>query len=62
MRKRAIIFTAILFVISLGNYFRITLNAQVRSVDFISIFAIGVLAGVLLTQIVVMLRNKNKLS
>lgn len=62
MKKRAISVTAILLVISIGNYFRIISDGSVRTVEFLSIFAIGALAGVLLTQIIVAVRDKNKLS
>jgi len=62
MKKRAISVTAILLVISIGNYFRIISDGSVRTVEFLSIFAIGALAGVLLTQIIVAVKDKNKLS
>ena len=52
MKKRAISVTAILLVISIGNYFRIISDGSVRTVEFLSIFAIGALVGVLLTQII----------
>jgi hypothetical protein len=59
MKKRAISVTAILLIISIGNYFRIISDGSVRTVEFLSIFAIGVLSGVLLTQIIMAVRNKN---
>jgi len=62
MKKRAISVTAILLVISIGNYFRIISDGSVRTVEFLSIFAIGALVGVLLTQIIVAVKDKNKLS
>ena len=62
MKKRAISVTAILLLISVGNYFRIISNGSVRTVEFLSIFAIGALSGVLLTQIIMAVRDKNKLS
>ena len=62
MKKRAISVTAVLLVISIGNYSRIISDGSVRTVDFLSIFAIGALAGVLLTQIIRLVKDKNKLS
>ena len=62
MKKRAISVTAILLIISVGNYFRIISDGSVRTVEFLSIFAIGALAGVLLTQIIAAVSDKNKLS
>lgn len=59
MKNKAIVFTAVFLVISIGNYFRIIADGSVRTVEFLSIFAIGVLAGVLLTQIVTTFKDKN---
>lgn len=39
-----------ILTISIGNYFRIIGNEQVRTVEFISILTIGILIGVLVTQ------------
>ncbi len=51
MKKRknlSVIFAALL-VISIGNFFRISSQAPaIRTVDFISILATGVLAGLLI--------------
>lgn len=62
MKKGVIISTAMLLIISIGNYFRIISDSNVRAIDFVSIFAIGALAGVLLTQIIITIKNKNKKS
>ena len=62
MKKRAISVVAILLIISIGNYFRIISDGSVRTVEFLSIFAIGALSGILLTQITAAVRDKNKLS
>ncbi len=51
MKNQVIVITAVLLVISIGNYFRIISDGSIRTVEFISIFAIGALAGILLTQI-----------
>jgi uncharacterized membrane protein len=61
MKNRAISITAILLIISLGNYYRIISDGNVRTVEFLSIFAIGALSGVLLTQIITAIKDKNKL-
>jgi len=60
MRKRAISITAILLIITIGNYFRIISDGSVRTVEFISIFAIGALSGILLTQIIRVIKEKDK--
>lgn len=47
-RNRNITFIAILLVMSIGNYFRMSSEAvNIRTVDFLSIFAIGALTGLL---------------
>jgi len=61
MKNRAISITAILLIISLGNYYRIISDGSVRTVEFLSIFAIGALSGVLLIQIITAIKDKNKL-
>jgi hypothetical protein len=48
-RYRRIALLAILLVISIGNFFRISSEAaNIRIVDFLSILVIGVLAGLLI--------------
>ena len=52
MKNKAIIITAVLLILSIGNYFRIISDGSIRTVEFLSIFAIGVLTGALATQII----------
>ena len=56
MKNKAIIVTAILLVISIGNFFRIYPALDIRNVDMLSIFIIGFLAGIL----VILLYNNSK--
>jgi len=58
MKNRSIVFTAVLLMISLGNYFRIISDGSVRAVEFLSIFAIGMLSGVLLVQVIKAFKDK----
>jgi hypothetical protein len=60
MKNKVILFTAVFLIISIGNYFRIVSDGSIRAVEFVSIFAIGVLSGVLLTQVVKTFKDKNK--
>jgi hypothetical protein len=60
MKNRIIVFTAVFLMISIGNYFRVVSDGEIRTVEFISIFAIGALSGVLITQIISILKDKNK--
>jgi membrane protein CcdC involved in cytochrome C biogenesis len=51
MKNKKIIIPLILLVLSLGTYFRVISDGSIRTVEFLSILTIGVLGGVLLTQI-----------
>jgi hypothetical protein len=55
-----LLFTAVILSLSIGNYFRIAGNENIRAIQFLSIFVIGMLMGVLLMQIAVMIRGRNK--
>ncbi len=59
MKNRSIVFTAVFLMISIGNYFRIIADGSVRTVEFLSIFAIGILTGVLLMQVIKMIKDKS---
>ena len=51
-RNRRIALLTILLVISIGNFFRISSEAaNMRTVDFLSIFVIGALTGLLVVII-----------
>jgi uncharacterized membrane protein len=51
--NRNIAFIAVLLFMSIGNYFRMSSGiTTIRTVDFLSIFAIGMLAGLLIGLIV----------
>ncbi|MEY3499091.1 MAG: hypothetical protein RL308_760 [Bacteroidota bacterium] len=58
MKNRVIVITTLLLIISIGNYLRIISDGTIRTVEFISIFTIGVLAGVLSTQITKIVKKK----
>jgi hypothetical protein len=60
MKNKVIVITAVLLMISIGNYFRIVSDGSIRTVEFLSIFVIGALSGVLITQIFNTLKNKNE--
>jgi hypothetical protein len=57
MKNKTILIAAILLIISIGNYFRISDN-NVRTVEFVSILAIGMFAGVLAGEIIKKLKYK----
>jgi hypothetical protein len=60
MKNKAIVITAVLLIISLWEYFKVISDGSIRTVEFLSIFVIGVLSGVLLTQIIKAIKDRNK--
>jgi hypothetical protein len=60
MKNRLIVFTAVFLMISIGNYFRIVSDGSVRTVEFLSIFSIGALSGLLLALVIKAVSDKNK--
>ncbi len=58
MKNKNIVITALLLIVSIGNYFRIISDGSIRTVEFLSIFAIGALTGILVTQVFKNMSNK----
>jgi type IV secretory pathway TrbL component len=59
MKNKVIVITAVLLIVLIGNYFTIISDGTIRSVEFLSIFAMGALAGIVLTQIIKMVKDKS---
>lgn len=49
-KNRTLALAAILLIIVIGNYTRITKPSHIRTVEFLSIFAIGALTAVVIMQ------------
>ncbi|MEY4540738.1 MAG: hypothetical protein RLZZ306_2495 [Bacteroidota bacterium] len=60
MRNKRIVLIAVLFMISIGNYSRITGNENIRTIQFVSIFAIGALSALLIREIALLLKSKGE--
>ena len=60
MKTKAIGITAVLLIISIGNYSRIIADGSVRTVEFISVWAIGALSGILILQIAKAIKERKK--
>jgi hypothetical protein len=58
-QKKPLVFLAVILLIAIGNYFRISGNENIRTIQFLSIFVIGMLSGVILRELFPMIRNKN---
>jgi hypothetical protein len=59
MKNKVIVISAVLLIISIGNYLRFISDGSIRTVEFLSILVIGALAGILLTHIIRILKNKS---
>lgn len=59
-KRRRRIFLAILFLFSVLNFNRIEGNDNIRTVQFLSIFAMGILFGLLIREIVDAYKNKQQ--
>jgi hypothetical protein len=60
MENRRRILIAVLLLISIVNYSRITGNETIRTIQFISIFVIGALSALLLNEFVRLFRAKRE--
>lgn len=62
MKNKAILIPAVLLIVTIGNYFRIVSDGSIRTVEFLTIWAIGALSGILILQIAQAIKeNKKKL-
>lgn len=60
MENRRRVLIAVLLMISVGNYSRLTGNENIRTIQFISIFAIGALSSLLIREIALMVKSKRE--
>ena len=58
-KRRPIVLAILLFIASM-NFIRLKGNENIRAVQYLSLLAIGALAGLLLHEIFTMIRAKNK--
>ncbi len=59
MEKRRIPLYAIMLAISILNYSRLEGNENIHAIQFVSIFVIGALSGVLIVEIARIARGRN---
>ncbi|ULQ54669.1 hypothetical protein [Flavihumibacter fluvii] len=59
MGKNRKILLAVLLILSIGNYTRIIGNENVRTVQFLSIFAIGALSALLIRELATQFKTRN---
>ena len=58
MENRRSIILAVSLILAVINYSRIVGNENIRTVQFLSIFAIGAISGLLLQQIIARFKEK----
>ena len=58
MERRKRIILALLLIVGVRNYYRIVGNENVRTVEFLSVFAIGAISSLLIREIATMIKNK----
>lgn len=58
MEKKRIAIIAVLLAVSIGNFARLKGTEDIRTIEFLSIFTIGALTGILLFGIIFNIRNK----
>jgi hypothetical protein len=60
MEKKRRIIIAVLLLISIVNFSRLTGNDSIRPIQFILIFVIGALSGLLINELIVLFKEKQK--
>jgi len=55
--QRTLVLTAVMLMLSIGNYFRIQGNENIRAIQFLSIFVIGMLSGLLIRDLFIKFRK-----
>ena len=58
-QNKPLAFIAVMLLISIINYTRLSGNENIRTVQFLSIFVMGMLAGVLLRGLIAKFRVKD---
>jgi hypothetical protein len=58
--NKRILGLVILLFITMANYNRLSGNENIRAVQFMSIFAIGMLSGVLIKEVIEKIKSKNQ--
>lgn len=56
--RKKLIILAVLLILSIGNYSRISTNDEIRNVHFISIFALGAISALFLQEVILTFKNR----
>jgi hypothetical protein len=61
MNKKKGIWIAVLLMLSIGNYTRLTGNENIRAIQFLSIFILGALSALLIVELITLYKAKQQL-
>ena len=59
MKNRKPVILALLLSLAIGNYARVTSDGNIRTIEFLSIFVIGMLSGLLFQELMKKFRDSN---
>jgi hypothetical protein len=59
-RKSSLAISAVMLFVICGNLYRVSSRISIRTVDFLSILALGIIVGIMISQIVALIRDKEK--
>lgn len=62
MKRRKLVVLIMLLFFSIWNFYRIKVDENIRPIQFLTIFVIGALSGLLINSIVNMLKERNQQS
>ena len=60
MERKKLVIIAVILLLSILNYNRLQDNEHIRAIQFVSIFVIGALSGLLLKEFIAMLKGRIK--
>ncbi len=60
MEKKRRIIIAVLLMLTIVNFTKLTGNENIRAIQFVSIFAIGALSGLLINEFIILFKAKRQ--
>lgn len=60
MEKKRRVIIAVLLMLAIGNFTRLTENDNIRPIQFITIFVIGALSALLINEFVTLFKGKRQ--
>jgi len=57
-QRRPLLVITVFLVLAVGNFTRLQGNENIRAIQFLSIFVIGMLSGILIRELITLVRSK----